>query len=180
MISLPDLKVLILEYKKNRSPKVFADILNNLDYLIIYFIKKCRARFHYLRVHEYIELYHTSVIALNSACITYPDDMTEAYIPCRLRAYMLAEFHKLYRYIDIECVEFEQQHSQGYALPGHSKINLDGIDYSIVLDTLTKDEAILLSDYLSKKKQVKQLAKELNLSSSMIIVKVKNMMKKFK
>ena len=185
MVGLPGLKELFLEYKRLKSlgddvkaKELYGDMIVNTDYLILYFIKQCRKRLGYLRGIEIEDLYHDGIIALHNAAVTFPDNMSEEYIPCRLRAYMLAQFRKIYRYIDKENVEIDQGEYQRYN--SIDNINLDKIDYDAILATLSPEEAELVDSYMTSKKQVQQLAKERNVSSPRISGKIKDIINRFK
>ena len=178
MIDLEGLKELFLQYQKTRKQEDFADLISNLDYLIVYFIKRCRKRLGYLQGIESRDLYHDSIVALHDAVITFPSTMKAEYIPCRLRAYMLNEFRKVYRYLDKENVELDQgDYSSNRST---DVINLDKIDYDAILQSLSREEAELVDSFYTSKKQVQQLAKERNVTSPRISGKIKGIVGKFR
>jgi DNA-directed RNA polymerase specialized sigma24 family protein len=152
MKPLKELKVDILNYKETKDKQVFADIIFNLDYLIRYFISKCKNQYTYLWKVDARDLYQDSIIALSNSMNSFPTNMSEAYIPCRLKAYMVQEFRKAYSYKMVEYNSADRMVIYGSIKDPYLKIsdeiNLEEIDYKIMMDLLDEEEQSFLKDYL--------------------------------
>lgn len=174
MIPLNDLRLQILDYKKTSDPKLFAEILANVDYLLLYYINKGRKRFAFTRKQSLTDLYHTSIIALHKFLTTYPDNWRETHIPCRLQAYIYCEFKSTYDYLSRET-------SLKYSpVKRCIETNLHEIDYKLLLEKLSKKDSECLNHYVMKTKSITQIAQEEGISVAAVSLRIKSIIKSLK
>ena len=153
MKPLVELKKDILKYKKTHDKDLFADIIFNLDYLIRYFIGKCKKQYTYLCKIDGQELYNDSIVALANSMESFTIGVKPEYIPCRLKAYMVEEFRKGYKYKMTEVNSADRLH--GLNTPKENSrsidcINLKAIDYKMLMESLDDEEHEFLKNYLTQ------------------------------
>lgn len=88
------LKDLALEFKREKSPKIFKEIVTKVDRLLFKTIHKARRNRPYLKKVDFLDLYQDAVIGLYQALNTVKDDEPGSKVIYRIVRYAYNEIGK--------------------------------------------------------------------------------------
>jgi hypothetical protein len=179
--SLENMKNRALEFKRTRDPKLFSLLLFRFDHFVIYVCSKFRRRFSFLADVPMEDIYHTAILATYKSFISMPDTWRTDQLLLRISSYIKSELFtwfndrvalksdRLEPY-DLECLETTSAQDLE-----------DQINCSLILDSLTAEDRILIDRKLMQATTYKDLGKEYGgISKQAICKRVNKILKKIR